>query len=716
MKISFLLIYLLILSEINFPQEEIKIMSWNVLEYRIGTNLVGTITNNAFLVQDTTQRNPYYRAILNEINPDIMVGVEFHHTEDIEAFFNDVMNGFGETYEMSGLVPTGKTDNVIFYKPSKFTFLSNTQVVNIFRPSNEYRLLHKNGLDTLIIYACHFKSANDSTGNAIRSDEADSIRAFTNSLNPNAYFIAIGDFNIYSTNEQAYIKLTDQTNAGYLIDPENLPGTWNKVNYAYYHTISTRKTAGINVNSTGRGGGLVERSDITFYSQSIMDTAGITYKKFSHTVYGNDGNHYNDSINDPPNNAVSSDIADALYWASDHLPIYSILYFNVPSDGDIAFTQVGATDDDVIEFVTLRPLDLTYLKITDNGVTSSGDLQTGEGIYDLSNTNWTYVPGGTFVRLDPDLANDNDAGDRFLVYNGSGSGTLPQLETGGEQLIAYTGSESSPRFIAAVNWGNSGWTSGATSSQTSKAPGSLSDIELTTLFNNYRFNGSVSGDPNTTRAALINPVNWTGSNSRIGYVDLIANIDNNELPVELTTFTASVDKNVVLLYWRTETEIQNYGFEIQRNFELMSDWEKIGFVEGHGTVYIPYEYSFKDESIQSAGSYYYRLKQIDTDGSFEYSDPVEITIFPPEGYELAQNFPNPFNPSTQITYSIPEYQKVILKVFDILGNEVTTLVDEYKPAGKYSVEYNGSAISSGVYVYSLITEKYRAFRKMILMK
>ena len=170
------------------------------------------------------------------------------------------------------------------------------------------------------------------------------------------------------------------------------------------------------------------------------------------------------------------------------------------------------------------------------------------------------------------------------------------------------------------------------------------------------------------------------------------------VPVELTSFSASSDKNDIILTWNTATEVNNQGFEIQR--KTAGEFERVGFVEGKGTTTEMQNYLFKDKNLLS-GSYTYRLKQMDFDGSFAYSDEVEIEIDQPSVFYLGQNYPNPFNPSTNIKYSIPADAMVTLKVYDILGTEVSTLVNEYQQAGTFDVVFNGSNLASGVYYYQL---------------
>lgn len=189
------------------------------------------------------------------------------------------------------------------------------------------------------------------------------------------------------------------------------------------------------------------------------------------------------------------------------------------------------------------------------------------------------------------------------------------------------------------------------------------------------------------------------------------------LPVELTSFSAEPDGRNVLLKWTTATESNNYGFEIERT-ENKSDkeWVKAGFVKGAGNSTSNINYSFTDRTPKG-NKLIYRLKQIDYNGNSEYSPEAEIAINAnPVEFALQQNYPNPFNPSTRIKYGVAEPGRVLLKVFDYLGREVITLVDEFKDAGEYEADFNFSSLASGVYFYNLHSGRYSETRKMILMR
>ena len=196
-------------------------------------------------------------------------------------------------------------------------------------------------------------------------------------------------------------------------------------------------------------------------------------------------------------------------------------------------------------------------------------------------------------------------------------------------------------------------------------------------------------------------------------------VSNLPLPVELTSFTASVSGSIVELNWQTATEINNSGFEIERR-NVNNDWQKIGFVEGAGNSNSPREYSFTD-NVGKAGNFSYRLKQIDLDGSYKYSNEIEVTIENSMTFELKQNYPNPFNPTTTISYVHPSIAgsnaaNVELIVYDALGRKVATLVNKEQTPGNYSVQFNAGNLPSGLYFYRLSYGNLELSRKMLLLK
>ena len=200
------------------------------------------------------------------------------------------------------------------------------------------------------------------------------------------------------------------------------------------------------------------------------------------------------------------------------------------------------------------------------------------------------------------------------------------------------------------------------------------------------------------------------------FVDDISIVVYGIVPVELSSFTAIAQDANVLLNWVTSTETNNMGFDVERRtVKSNSGWQKLGFINGNGTTTEKSSYSYVDKNPVD-GKSYYRLKQIDFDGSYKIYNSVEVEFGTVKEYSLSQNYPNPFNPSTDIIYTLAKSGNITLKVYNILGSEVTTLVDGFMEAGKHSVKFNAKDFTSGVYFYTIKADNFTSTRKMILMK
>ncbi|MDH3268570.1 MAG: endonuclease/exonuclease/phosphatase family protein [Ignavibacteria bacterium] len=288
-------------------------MTYNVLNLTLG---------------DTLARNPYFRTIFSSIQPDILVCQEMTSQTGVNGFLSRVLNRVSTGYAAGTFINGLDTDNAIYYKSSLFTFLSNTPINTELRDINEFRLRYNSTGDTIIIYSVHLKASSSSSDSLKRAAEVDSLRKRTNALPLNSNFIVVGDFNIYDSSELAFQKLLNQSQSGYFIDPLSLIGRWNNNgSFAPYHTQSTRVR---DLFDGGATGGLDDRFDMILMSQEVMNSGGITYNPGTYNEYGNDGNHFNDSINQPPNTVVSQQVADALHYATDHLPVYATFSFDTP--------------------------------------------------------------------------------------------------------------------------------------------------------------------------------------------------------------------------------------------------------------------------------------------------------------------------------------------------------------------------------------------------
>ena len=193
------------------------------------------------------------------------------------------------------------------------------------------------------------------------------------------------------------------------------------------------------------------------------------------------------------------------------------------------------------------------------------------------------------------------------------------------------------------------------------------------------------------------------------FIDLLA------VPVELTSFAGNVNASGdVVLNWSTATELNNQMFEIQRRTQD-GQYATVGYVDGHGTTTEPQQYSYVDNTVEN-GTYYYRLKQIDFGGTYEYSQEVEVDVQGPLTFNLEQNYPNPFNPSTNIRYSVAQQSHVKLAVYNLIGEEVAVLVNKTVESGFYEVNFNAANLPSGLYLYKLETPGFVKVKKMMLLK
>ena len=270
-------------------------------------------------------------------------------------------------------------------------------------------------------------------------------------------------------------------------------------------------------------------------------------------------------------------------------------------------------------------------------------------------------------------------------------------------LMAMGSSVYVARSSSPTSYGFSGGTSfscpilaGAVALMLSAHP-NLTPMEILDMF---RQTASMSNNPD-------NLMGW-------GIINTLDAINLIPLPVELTNFSGSYIDGAVRLNWTTTTESNNYGFEVQKRYQNTT-FESIGFVNGNGSTINRIEYSFMDENL-IAGTIYYRLKQIDFNGEFEYSNEILVEISELNSYQLFQNYPNPFNPNTIIKYSVPETSIMKIALYDIIGNEVEILFEGVQQTGIYQIEYNGSNLSSGVYFVLMTTENFNNSIKISLLK
>lgn len=306
------MIFFLLVSATVFGQETARIMTYNLLQY-----------------DTATDRNGVFRTVVGAIDPDIIVTQEVESFNGVNNFLTNVLNFSGTDYSAGSFIDGPTSDNAIFYKDSLFSFVSNTPILTDLRHINQFKMVYKPGNDTLLFFAVHLKASQGSDNEMQRLSEVQSLRAVTDALPNDADFIVLGDMNVYRSSEPAYEALVhlDQGAIGAVHDPLNLPGEWhNNTSFSNIHTQSTRISGG-----NGSGGGLDDRFDQILVSTSINVPNGIKVVAGSYHSFGNDGAHFNQAINSPPNQAVSAEVANALLASSDHLPVVMELQFETPT-------------------------------------------------------------------------------------------------------------------------------------------------------------------------------------------------------------------------------------------------------------------------------------------------------------------------------------------------------------------------------------------------
>ena len=296
----------------------------------------------------------------------------------------------------------------------------------------------------------------------------------------------------------------------------------------------------------------------------------------------------------------------------------------------------------------------------------------------------------------------------------STSGTLILNTPGNGNWVFDTGAN-----VTAIVTSNG--TPSVTASVTSITPAAIT-IQITVNMTNKVETLTIGGigvqavDGNITALVSITSSGTAGINGLPSNLIYLSLDPSTPLPVELTSFTASVSGNSVNLNWNTSTEVKNFGFDVERSI-TGKNWTKIDFVKGAGTSNSPKDYTYTDKSLNT-GNYSYRLKQIDTDGGYTYSKIVEVRIGSlVNGYSLNQNYPNPFNPTTSINFVFANNTNASLKVYNSIGQEVATLFQGIAEGGRqYDLSFNASKLTSGVYFYKLEGNGKSEVKKMLLMK
>lgn len=343
-----------------------------------------------------------FRKVINFEKPDILVVEEIISQNAVYNMVSNVMNYYSAGLYSAGTFINGPdTDNAVFFKSSKFIFLYNQAISTSLRTINLFVLKHISSGDTIRLFAVHLKAGSTNSDTAQRHSEVKILRSVTNAYSPGTEFAVLGDFNIYRSTEPAYQKLIQiqAGNEGHFTDPLTMNGLWNQSTFAQYHTQSTRTR---NLNDSGATGGLDDRFDMMLNSKGLTEDGKIKFIPGSLKAVGNDGYHYNDSINKRPNTSVPDSIADALYFGSDHLPVISLYKFdNYYNTLNLSVIPEGLYNEITNKLsrkdtfkIYLRSTISPYLKI--DSAKSVLDSITFSGQFIFKNT----PPGNYFITTD----------------------------------------------------------------------------------------------------------------------------------------------------------------------------------------------------------------------------------------------------------------------------------------------------------------------------
>jgi endonuclease/exonuclease/phosphatase family metal-dependent hydrolase len=265
------------------------------------------------------QRTDDLRDILEYMDPDILVVQEMQSQAGVALFLDSVLNYYDDAYIAAPFHDGPDTDNALFYRSDKAALMTASYLTTVNRDIMQYNILLTEPHEELIIFSLHLKASQGPENEAIRLQEATILRNHLDTLSQDTPFIVAGDFNIYTSTEPAYAMLTDIATSGQLFDPLDAPGEWHEnSDFAYIHTQSSRVQQ---LPDGGAGGGLDDRFDMLLCSSGLLDSSGLYLPAQTYTVHGNDGNHFNDPVNQGYNQSVPSYVAHALYYASDHLPV-----------------------------------------------------------------------------------------------------------------------------------------------------------------------------------------------------------------------------------------------------------------------------------------------------------------------------------------------------------------------------------------------------------
>jgi len=674
------------------------------------TASVRVVTYNALnFGANDGDRLPDFETILSEIDADLFLFQEIEDAEGAELLLSALNDG---TNDFSGCVYLNgpDTNNFLIYRNSLITFASQDTISTDLRDVSEFEVIIDGNL--IRFYSCHLRA---STGNENeRLEEVTILRDRLNQLSEGSEFIIVGDMNFYTSSEPGYQKFIadEANNIGRAEDLSDQVGDWNNnSNFAGVHTQSTRTTQ----FGGGASGGLDDRFDFIFSSYQLNNAIGLEYIDDTITSFGNDGAHFNQSINDGTNSVVSADVADALYYASDHLPVFAD-FNSITSVDPLLIVSIPNIEEEWQQG-TEHNIEWASANFNNNiKIELMDEVSEDREVLAASTENdgiWTWT-----IPEDEDLgeyrivisdANDNDPTDEsnnpFSIIEPTTERTIYEIqysETGpspleGLQVITFGIVTAIYDFGFFLQDGSGAWNG--------------------IFVYEYGSNVNLGDEVNITATVA----EYFDKTELIDIEEYSVLSIGNQLPESAFLSTSDVSQEA---YEGVLVQVENaecISFNSQYNEWMVDDGSGDVMVNDLLYTYTPSVGEFYD--IRGVVDFSYGSFRIEPRNSndIDLSSSILDDIVSLK-YTL-NNYPNPFNPATTISFTISSesHRKTELVIYNLKGQKVKQLKNDQLATGQYSVVWNGTDengqnVSSGLYFVKLILEDHQLTRKMILMK
>ena len=676
-----------------------------VLIFTIDLSALRVLTYNALnFSSNSGERLQYFQSVFSEIEPDVVLIQELSDEAGAELLLTALNNG-GNIFSRTRFLNGPDTENMLFYRNSMITFASQDTIDTDLRDISEYELLLEGNL--IRFYSCHLKA---SQGNELlRLEEVTRLREHLSLLDEGSEFIIAGDMNFYTSAEPGYQKfIADEiNNIGRAQDLSNQVGSWNNNPiYADVHTQSTRE----NAFGGGAGGGLDDRFDFIFSSYEINNGSGLEYIEDSITPFGNDGNHFNQSINAGTNSAVSPEIADALYYASDHLPVYAD--FNViPSSQEIIVVTIPNIEEHWVQQTT-QIIEWVSANFSDNIKIELETIRTRMREILVASTendgSWEWnIPVdqtlGEYIIIISDAVDSipsDESNNPFLIveppvlytiyqiqYSTSGPSPLVGLEVQTSGIVTATN-----EYGYFIQDGSGAW-NGISIYNYSYNPqlgdsliiaGTVAEYFDKTELSDISFY-EIQSVNNDLPEAVILPTGYIGQES---YEGVLVKVENAEC----------IEYNATYGEWL----VDDGSGQIMINDLMFAFIPVLGeFYDITGVV----DYSYSNFKIEPRD-----------ENDITISTSADDIVFSPK--VKLYNYPNPFNPETTIYFTAENAEIAELIIYNLKGQKIRkySIFNNQSSIVWNGTDENNQPVSTGIYLYKLISGEYFKTKKMLLLK